>query len=188
MNYFSVTYSLLFASGVAFCAPFDVVPLESLRSIAEQGDPQAQFQLGMHYYRGKEIARDYIEAAKWLMKSANQGNADAQLRIGLCYSAGEGVEKDFTKAAGWYRKAAEQGNPSAQLGLAVRYYRGEGVEQDYTEAVKWFMKSAEQGNATAQGAEVLGPECRAGAHRPDYCRRRCVPPAHCGRDGSLGLG
>jgi hypothetical protein len=122
----------------------------TLKKRAEQGNARAQFSLGLCYYWGSGVARDYAEAARWYRKAAEQGNADAQYHLGVCCTVGQGVEKDYIEAVKWYRKAAEQGSPLAQYNLGVCYTEGQGVEKDYTEGVKWWRKAAEQEDAQAQ--------------------------------------
>ena len=131
-------------------ASFRDLHYESVRAKAEQGDATAQNSLGVIYDRGKGVAQDYAEAAKWYRKAAEQGNDWGQYNLGFMYARGEGVAQDYAEAAKWYRKAAEQGNASAQNNLGVMYVRGEGVAQDYAEAAKWYRKAAEQRNASAQ--------------------------------------
>ena len=127
---------------------------EWYRKAAEQGDANAQHNLGVMYRNGKGVAQDDGEAVKWYRKAAEQGLARAQKNLGWMYERGEGVAQDDGEAVKWYRKAAEQGYADAQNNLGVMYYRGDGVAQDDGEAVKWYRKAAEQG--LCQGAEQLG--------------------------------
>jgi TPR repeat protein len=52
------------------------------RSLAEQGDAIAQFDLGFLYEQGKGVPQDYAEAVKWYWKSAEQGYYIAQTMLG----------------------------------------------------------------------------------------------------------
>lgn len=125
--------------------------LEKIYELAEQGDTE---DLGLMYYYGFGMARDYVEAYKWLAKAALQGKTKAQYHLGLMYYSGKGVAQDYTEAIKWYRLAAEQGYASAQHNLGAMYFNGEGVVKDYTEAAKWFGKAAQQGHQGAK--EALG--------------------------------
>lgn len=118
--------------------------------LAEQGDPEAQNAMGMRYYNGDGVDKDYSRAEYWFRKAADQGYASAQNNLGHLHQYGNGVPQDYERAAQWYRKAAEQGNASAQNSLGNSYYKGRAVRQDYAEAASWFRKAAEQGNAPAQ--------------------------------------
>lgn len=44
---------------------------------AEQGDADAQFNLGVCYDKGQGVPRDDAEALKWICRAAEQGHADA---------------------------------------------------------------------------------------------------------------
>ena len=124
--------------------------VEILQICAKRGIARAQFVLGVHYMKGREVVQNYEEAVKWYRKAADQGDADAQRNLGLCYDQGQGVVQSFEEAVEWYRKAAEQGNAGAQFNLGFCYYHGQGVIQNYEKAVEWYRKAAEQGNAGAQ--------------------------------------
>lgn len=88
------------------------------REAAEQGDANAQFNLGYNYSAGeKGLPQNYAEAVQWYTKAANQGHAAAQNNLGLCYEKGNGVKQDYAKAIEWYKKALGNGSPKAQSNL-----------------------------------------------------------------------
>ena len=124
------------------------------RNLAEQGDANAQYALGVMFDTGEGVPQDYAEALKWYRRAAEQGNDDAQNSLGNMFDSGEGVPQDYAEAMRWYRRAAEQGNAKAQFNLGVMFHSGEGVPQDYAEAVRLYRLAAEQGNAVAQS--ILG--------------------------------
>jgi len=92
--------------------------LEKLRTLAIQGDPEAQYKLGTLYYSGDGVKQDFPESALWYRRAAQQGNADAQYSLGNLYLMGEGLEQDDQQAADWYALAAVQGHMSATHNLA----------------------------------------------------------------------
>ena len=51
---------------------------EDLVNKAEQGDADAQYELGRMYIVGDGVPQDYDEAFRWFWKSAEQGDAKAQ--------------------------------------------------------------------------------------------------------------
>jgi hypothetical protein len=151
------------------------VAVQRYRKAAEQGDAEAQYQLGRLYAYGLGVARDSTEAAKWYRLAADQGHVSAQHWLGHLYAQGQGLEtahaeapepaasepgkriagpralwSDAAEAAKWWRKAADQGDAAAQFDLGWLYARGQGVETNHSEALRWYRKSAEQGNASAQ--------------------------------------
>jgi TPR repeat protein len=124
-------------------------PAEHFKTLlqkAEQGDANAQYQLGMHYTfsaNGRLAQKsDSVEAAKWYRKAADQGLAEAQFALGQIYNSGQGVPQDYVESVKWLRKAAEQGHEQAQFQLGVSYEYGEGVQRDYIEAHKWYNIAA----------------------------------------------
>ena len=60
---------------------------------AEQGNADAQCNLGHCYNNGYGVRQDHKQAVYWFRKAAEQGNADAQCSLGECYSHGTGINK-----------------------------------------------------------------------------------------------
>ena len=83
--------------------------IQSLRTRAEQGDAEAQFNLGVMYRTGEGVARDYSESVKWTRRAAEQGIAEAQYYLGVAYANGQGVAQDDAESVKWWSLAAEQG-------------------------------------------------------------------------------
>jgi S1-C subfamily serine protease len=144
---FLLALSFLFLSG---CQTSGGINYSTVISSAEQGDAEAQNNLGWMYRKGQGVPQDYKEAVKWYRLSAEQGNALAQGNLGLMYVKGQGVPQDYVSAYRWWTLSAEQGDAQAQWNLGQMYLKGEGVAQDYKEAVKWYRLSAERGNAGGQ--------------------------------------
>ena len=48
---------------------------------AEQGNANAQYNLGNMYNEGKGVPQDYKEAAKWWKLAAEQGHEEAQYNL-----------------------------------------------------------------------------------------------------------
>ncbi len=95
--------------------------LKEWKPLAEQGDADAQNNLGVMYANGQGVAQDDKQAVSWYRKAAEQGDAKAQYNLGNMYDQGRGVAQDDKQAASWYRKAAEQGHAQAQNNLGVMY-------------------------------------------------------------------
>ena len=128
---------------------YDVDELRSYRDAADQGEARAQRALGMIYYEGRILHRNYAEAAQWYRRAADQGDARTQWLLGSLYDAGWGVPENPAEAADWYRKAAEQGLRGGQNALGMLYERGRDVPQDDVQAYAWFILAAAQGYNTA---------------------------------------
>src|SRR5262245_10547628 len=77
--------------------------LVDLRAKAEQGDVQAEYELGRALFRGDlGLATNHVEAVKWLRKAAEQNNPKAQYGMGCCYANGGGVATNHTEAVKWF--------------------------------------------------------------------------------------
>ena len=93
--------------------------LEKLIKAAEQGDANAQYELGnLCLVGGDFVSKDVKKASEWFGKAAEQGNPDAQYELGSLYKQGTGISQDDAKANKWFKKAAKQGNKRAKNFLA----------------------------------------------------------------------
>lgn len=140
-----------FAEGAsAYNARNYALALKKIVPLAKAGHADAQHLLGLMYYMGRGVARDYKQAFAWHHKAAQQGKADAQYVVGAMYYTGNAVPQDQRHAVGWFRKAAEQGHAEAQhaLGLMYRYHQA-GMPQDKVLAYMLWNLAAAGGNHNA---------------------------------------
>ena len=108
---------VLFAGLICLSSMSRGEDLATTRQKAEQGNAEAQFNLGVAYFKGKGVPQDHAEAVRWCRLAAEQGHAEAQCDLGLCYATGYGVLQDYKEAMKWYHLAAEQGDVKAQFYL-----------------------------------------------------------------------
>ena len=87
----------------------DAKAMEWYLKAAEQGNAEAQYELGVMYYNGRGAEQDYEEAFKWYLKAAEQGHARAQLNLALMNCMGQGAAKDIIECYKWAILSAEQG-------------------------------------------------------------------------------
>jgi TPR repeat protein len=131
--------------------------LKEITPLATAGNAEAQHLLGLMYYMGRGVPRDYATAFAWHHKAAVQGVPAAQYVVGAMYYTGNGVSQDQALAVSWFRKAAEQGHPDAQyaLGLMVRYHVA-GLPEDPVIAYMLWNLAAASGHRSAaeQRAEL----------------------------------
>jgi uncharacterized protein len=121
--------------------------LHLISALAEQGDADAQFNLGLLYNKGKGVTQNYVEAVKWYGLAADQGHPGAQLNLGVMYKNGQGVAQNYAEAVKWYRLAADQGTAEAQYNMGIMYKNGQGVPKDDVQAHMWFNLAASQFSA-----------------------------------------
>ena len=87
------------------------------RLAADQGNSEAQNDVGFFYLSGLGVSQDYPEGLRWLHKAADQGNEVAQVSIGMAYLNGLGVPQNHTEAIRWFHKAADKGDEDAKNAL-----------------------------------------------------------------------
>ena len=87
--------------------------LKEWRPLAEKGNTDAQYGLGLIYDSGKGVPQNNAEAVRWYRMAAEQGDADAQSSLGFLYAKGQGVPQDLVQAHLWLYLAAAQGDKGA---------------------------------------------------------------------------
>lgn len=80
-----------------------------LLPLADTGDAEAQYLVGLMYSQGNAEIRDYEKAAAWLRQAAEQGHGYAEYALGLLYEDGNGVKRSRGEALRWFRRAANRG-------------------------------------------------------------------------------
>lgn len=122
------------------------------RKAAEQGNAEAQNNLGQAYELGHGTEQDYSQAVYWLRKAAEQSHATSLFNLGVMCELGHGMPRNLVEAASWYRKAAQQDCAPAQFNLGITYELGQGVPQDLAQAAVWYREAAESGAEAAREA------------------------------------
>jgi uncharacterized protein len=126
-----------------------------LTPLAEQGNAEAQLDLGKMYLLGQGVLQDRDQAIKLFNESAAQGNADAQFFLGSIYLL---PHKDIAQGVKWLRLSAEQGNQDAQLLLGKTYLDGNAVlRRDPVQADMW-LRLAARNNLPFYKAQLDGAE------------------------------
>jgi len=97
---------------------------------AVNDDLDALYELGMKYYFGNGVPKNFKKAFELYTKAALQGHVDAQFDLGQFYMFGNGVPKDSRKAYAWFRMAAMQDHSNAQFNLGYMFLAGDGVSRD----------------------------------------------------------
>ena len=131
MKNLTLTISLILAvllgsAGTSWGADFDkgyeayysgdfATALQEFMPLAEQGNADAQYYLGLMYEYGKGVPKDDKTAMKWWTLAAEQGNADAQIQLGGRYLLGERVPKDDVYAYMWFNIAAASGSKRGRM-------------------------------------------------------------------------
>lgn len=78
------------------------------QALSEQGNADAQNELGVMYSRGKCIDKDDKKAFLLFYKSASQENILGQANLALAYYEGRGANKNGALAKKWISKACDK--------------------------------------------------------------------------------
>ena len=103
-----VAFVLLGTSWTDTAAQTTAEEVVATRQLAEQGDAQAQADLGVMFSAGQGVPQDDVEAIRWYRLAADQGQARAQFRLSLHYAVGQGVPQDYVEAHKWANLAASR--------------------------------------------------------------------------------
>ena len=115
--------------------------VEIWRPLAENGDADAEFNLGQAYRLGRGVKIDLGSAQTWLERAASQDHLDAQTTLGLLLF-GNGNQAEGAK---WLKQAAEKGEPRALLIFGTALFNGDGVPQDRVLGYAYVSRAAAQG-------------------------------------------
>ena len=146
------------------------IPLEErdsavaeLEQVANQGDPHAQYLMGLLYRDGGLLVPDAEQAKRWLELSA-QELPNAQYALGKLYLSDDSDIHDPVKGLYWLQQAADSGHEYAAYRLGKEYLTGENVSKDATCAVTYLRQATELANPYAQ--YLLGEPCLMGEGIP----------------------
>jgi|GEM_PF-1028533 len=101
------------------------------KPLAEEDDCDAQYSMGLLYYSGAGVRRDFGEAAALWTEAGEQGQVQAQIALGAAYSHTEisytsincnrgcGIEKDLIEGYKWFGLASKSGSPR-EVGIAQK--------------------------------------------------------------------
>jgi|GEM_PF-4946911 len=110
--------------------------LSSLKTIADKGDPSAQFLYGM------ALSRENRSAAKeYLSLSATAGCTGSEAMLAVINM----IEKNNEEGVKLFKASAQKGDTMAQAAISGLYKRGEnGFEKSDIKAYAWLMLAQRQ--------------------------------------------
>lgn len=120
-----------------------------LEQIARQGDPHAQYLMGLLFRDGGLLVPDAEQAKHWLKLSA-QELPDAQYALGKLYLSDDPNIHDPAKGLYWLHQAVDSGHEYAAYRLGKEYLAGENISRDTVKAAAYLRQAAEQSNPYAQ--------------------------------------
>jgi uncharacterized protein len=146
MKFMALTFSCLLFLSIPARAD-DAGLFNAMLALAEKGDSEAQYHVGMMHNNGIGTPQDRTQAFAWFQKSAASHDPLGAYKLG-CYYDGQGagiVETNRSEGLKYKLIAAQAGYSLAQHDVALLYAR----QGNMDEAVKWMKMAADQGDDAA---------------------------------------
>ncbi|MGI9235867.1 MAG: tetratricopeptide repeat protein [Woeseiaceae bacterium] len=124
--------------------------LAEWQDLAEAGDTDACYGMGLLYGNGFGVDLNDDMALKYYLIAAEKGHAEAQYSLGIMHQNGWGVPIDEEEGIKWYMLAADQAVVGAHLALGRFYAMDFSEKFDAVEAYKWFGLAAKSGDLDAK--------------------------------------
>ncbi|MDH3490981.1 MAG: sel1 repeat family protein [Gammaproteobacteria bacterium] len=124
--------------------------LSEWQELADTGDTDACYGMGLLYGNGFGVDMNDDLALKYYGIAAAQGHAEAQYSLGVMYQNGWGVPMDEEEGIKWYLLAADQGIVGAHLALGRVYGMDYSEKYDPVSAHTWFTLAANFGDIDAK--------------------------------------
>jgi len=118
-------------------------------SIADEGDANAQYALGIMHLKKEAYHSEDTTAFRYLVEAAKKQHVASMFNLGVAYWEGRGVARQPEKALNWWEVAAQRDDAGAQYNLGLAYYIGEGRAQSIPKAVYWVQQAANNGHPQA---------------------------------------
>jgi len=121
----------------------DADSFNAMVALANKGNAEAQYHVGMMYNNGIGTKRDPKQAFEWFQKATASNDPLGAYKLG-CYYDGQGegvVANDSNEALKYKLVAAKAGYALAQHDVAGLYSR----QENFEEAVKWWKLASDQG-------------------------------------------
>jgi hypothetical protein len=108
-----------------------------LQSLANLGEPRAQYDLALLYDQGLGVPQSDAQAFHWYSRAAEHGDVRAQYNLGLMYMNGQGMAPDLVQAYYWLSLALAGGEAKAP---DARDYLAEKMTAEQIEEAKNLVR------------------------------------------------
>lgn len=112
--------------------------IDGLLSSAEDGSPEARYQLAMLYILGEEVPQDHKLAEKWLRKAIESNYLPAKRELGILIASGSVKGRTESEAYDLLREPVDKMDPRSLYYLALMYETGNCVERDLVSAIRLY--------------------------------------------------
>ena len=117
---------------------------------ATNGEPDAQYHLGVLYIKGDQVEKDIDEGLHWMKRAAEQGHELAIIYTKLWEDEFDQNSFSSTIAVAWLKNSAREWNQQSVFTLGTLYETGRGVEKNFKRATQWYKFAAVNGHANAK--------------------------------------
>ena len=128
----------------------DSLALSLLNEAAIKGNSDAQHDLGLIYYEGKKVPKDFEVAGKWYRASMLGGNEASRKFIEKSNNYCAHTLEISSAALGPCFIGAYADKPNSQDIIAYMYATGNVLPKDQKKSADWFLRSAKNGDQVAQ--------------------------------------
>ena len=118
----------------------EIISVENLEKLANQGNVKANYELGIRYYQGIGTEVNYQKAITHFERALNAGYNKASYYLGMIYYNGKGIGTDYQKAKQYFEMSEADNNVFSSYYLGKLYYWGDGVEQNIERANQYKAK------------------------------------------------
>ena len=98
-------------------------------ALAEEGEPRAQYNLGIIYDEGRGVRASRDQARQWWRKAAAQNVPEALHNLATSYLFGVDAKDDHKEGLAFLANAAKMGLSRSQYVLGKIYLHGRGVSR-----------------------------------------------------------
>ncbi|KAK8889305.1 hypothetical protein M9Y10_034051 [Tritrichomonas musculus] len=121
---------------------------------AELQEPYSLNILGVQYYYGFNVEKNYEKAKNYFELSAKQNDSFGFLHLGHFYMDGYACPKDYLKARQYFEESVKLNNTIAMIYLGRLYQKGLNTKQDYGKTYEYYKLAAD--NNDSDGLYYLG--------------------------------
>ena len=159
--------------------------LANLAISAALDDPDALYNLGVEFYTGKRVKKDFSKSAQLWEKAAGLGVTSAKNNFGYLLYWGKGTKQDRVRAVALWRGAAHEGHDEAQRQLGSAIFDGLGAKQDRIVGTAWSLcayknsvrlrNAAVVADTTKSSDQKLGKLTKTERERAVKMAEACLP-------------
>lgn len=117
---------------------------------ADRGDAEGQYEVGIAYLYGIDVARDDVAARALLLKAGEQKHAGALFGLSTMFSEGRGGGVDEARGHAFLVQSAELGYSEAEHNLALWYAERGDDDRHHRSALEWMERAANQGDPESE--------------------------------------